>query len=134
MATLRALLATLALIVMTLATAHAQDAALAGFKPTKAYQVVVDGKPVAAQVYEQGVRPAVLLISTALANPLMLDIRTGRIHAVDAKKLEKQRDGSMDFLAGALQGVVGEVSMSREGTSFTYQKRKVVLVPVPASQ
>jgi hypothetical protein len=119
-----------ALLLATVAiatTAHAQNTALSGFMPTKDYTVTVNGKPVDADVYQQGDRPAVIVVTKALPHAVMLDVRTGNVLKVDASRIERQRDGSYDLVGGALGGNLGSFTMAREGTTFTIQGRKVVV-------
>ena len=130
---MRLVIAFMALALATLA-AQAQDSALSGFMPTKDYSVTVNGKPVAAEVYQQGDRPAVLVVTSALPHPVMLDVRTGQVDSVNGAKIAKARDGSMQLSSGALGSALGTFSMAREGIGFTIQGRKVVLVHAAAAE
>jgi hypothetical protein len=125
----RALRLVAAMAISTAAIAQA----LSGFLPTKDYTLTVNGKPAAAEVYQQGDRPAVLVVSSALPHPIMLDVRTGQVDTVNASKIEKQRDGSVDLVAGALGSIIANFTMAREGVTFTVQGRKVVLVHASAT-
>ena len=114
-------------MLLAAASAHAQNTALAGFRPTQDYRLQVDGKPAPAQIYHQGERPALLVIPAGSKDGLMVDIRVGQVNGVDTSKLEKERDGSIDFLAGALGASLGSFTMSREGAAFTVKNHRYVL-------
>lgn len=132
-----ALLATLAVVLSLAAPAASRaqgmpsDSVLQGFEPSSEYALVVNGKPVPAEIYQNGI-PAILILSSALPSPVMLTPRTGNVETVNLMKVSKQKDGSVDLFADAVLAPIGQFAMEGENVTFTTDGRKVSLNPKPA--
>ncbi len=106
------------------------DSVLRGFQPMGDYLLIVNGKPVAGEIY-QSEMPAVLVISSSMASPILLTPRAGTVQTVPIMKIAKQKDGSVDLLADAVLGTVGPFQQSGDNVSFNYQGKSVSLNPKP---
>jgi thiol-disulfide isomerase/thioredoxin len=130
-----AVLAVFTLLAVPFA-AHAQhipsDSVLRGFQPNAEYNLVVDGKPVAAEIYQNDNLPAMLILTSALPLPVLLTPRAGTAETVNLMKVAKQKDGSVDLLADATLAPLGQFKMEGENVTFNYQTKKVSLNPRPA--
>lgn len=127
---LRAALAALLLAILVPAASLAQNA-VRGFQSTGDYTVVIDGKPAAAEVYQNSRPPAILLLTSSLSSPVLLTPRAGTVETVNLMKVAKQPNGSLDLLAGAVVAPVGQFQMQGENVTFTYEGKKVSLNPKP---
>jgi thiol-disulfide isomerase/thioredoxin len=129
-------LAALALALLTLPSiSRAQgvpsDSLLRDFQPIGEYVLVVNGKPVGAEIYQNEKVPAILVMSSSLPSPVLLTPRAGRVETVHIMKIAKQKDGSVDLLADAVLAPVGQFQMVGENVTFAYQGRKVSLNAKP---
>jgi hypothetical protein len=127
----RALSTSLAAMLFAL-PAMAQQAispAMRGFTPTKDYSLTVNGAPVEANMYYLGELPAYLILSAALPGPVLLDLRNGVAIAVARERMVRQRDGSIDIVANAATGRIGPFALTQRNVTFTYEGRKVAVVP-----
>lgn len=106
------------------------DNLLRGFQPLGDYLLIINGKPVAGEIY-QNEMPAVLVISSSLASPILLTPRAGTVQTVPIMKISKQKNGSVDLLADAVLGTVGPFQQSGDNVSFNYQGKSVTLNPKP---
>jgi len=132
-----AVLVVLALLAVPF-VAHAQgvvpsDSVLRGFQPSGEYTLIVDGVPVpGAEIYQNDKLPGMLILTSALASPVLLSPRTGQAETVNLMKVSKQKDGSVDLLADAVLSPVGQFTTEGENVSFVFQGKKVRLNPRPA--
>jgi thiol-disulfide isomerase/thioredoxin len=113
--------------------AQAPNGAIQGLQPTSEYSLVAEGKPVpAAEIYLSAQPPALLILTSALAAPVMLTPRIGRVDTVNLMKVAKQTDGSVDLLPDAVLQPAGYLTIEGGGSvAFTVGKRKMRLVPKP---
>ena len=131
-----AVLTALALALLALPSAsRAQgvpsDSLLQDFQPIGEYVLIVNGKPVGAEIYQNEKIPAILVMSSSLPSPVLLTPRAGRVETVHIMKIAKQKDGSVDLLADAVLAQIGQFQMNGENVAFTYDGRKVSLNPKP---
>ncbi len=113
--------------------AQGADDALRGFQPTSDYILVVNGSPVpAAEIYKNDQAPAILILTSALPSPVLMTPRAGNVETVNLMKVAKQKDGTVDLLAGAVLAPVGPFQLEGSNPTFTYQGKKVSLTPRPA--
>jgi thiol-disulfide isomerase/thioredoxin len=132
-----ALLAALAVLLSLAAPAASRaqgvpsDSVLQGFEPSSEYMLVVNGKPVPGEIYQNGI-PAILILSSALPSPVMLTPRTNSVETVNLMKVSKQKDGTVDLFADAVLAPIGQFTMEGENVTFTTDGRKVSLNPKPA--
>ncbi|HEX4965935.1 MAG TPA: thioredoxin family protein [Thermoanaerobaculia bacterium] len=108
------------------------DSVLRGFQPTGEYSLLVDGKPVSAEIYQNDRLPAMLIISSSFPSPVLLTPRAGTAETVNLMKVAKQKDGSVDLLADAMLAPLGKFQTEGENVLFTYQAKRASLNPRPA--
>ena len=108
------------------------DSVLRGFQPNAEYNLIVGGKPVAAEIYQNDQLPAILILTSALPSPVLLTPRAGTAETVNLMKVAKQPDGSVDLLADAKLAPLGQFKMEGENVAFSFQGKAVSLNPRPA--
>lgn len=123
-------------LLLTLAAFAAGSAAraqnLSGFLPTGDYQLKLDGKPVpGSQIYRNESAPAYLIVTPALKQPVLLLPGSGMaVQAIDARRVARKPDGSVDVVAGAAMPQ-GKFQVQGLGVMFATQGRKAQLDPNP---
>ena len=125
-----ALMAALGLLLGSLAPLAAQavpDPLFRDFEETGAYIVRIDGKKAAADVYESERARAVLIMSSELDNPVIINLRNRRIETVGLMSLAKGANGSIAVLADAEMSPLGEFAVADQGVSFTVGGKEVNL-------
>lgn len=125
-----ALAAALALLVGSLAPLAAQpvpDPLFRDFVQTGNFAVEIDGKPASAEVYESERARALLVMSSALASPVLVNLRSRRVETVGLMSLAKRGDGTIDVLADAQISPLGEFAIADEGVSFDAGGKEVSL-------
>jgi thiol-disulfide isomerase/thioredoxin len=131
-AVLMAALAVALLALPVVTSAQSPDGSIPGFAPNGEYGLVVNGKPVAAEDYQNDSVPAFLIVApSSLPSPVLLTPRAGTVQKVHVMKVAKQKDGTVNLLSGAVLGNIGSFQMAGESVSFTYEGRKVSLSPKP---
>lgn len=106
------------------------DGVLRGFQPSGDYTLVVNGKPVSAEIFQNRL-PAFLILSSSLPSPVLLTPRAGSVETVHIMKVSKKPDGTVDLLADAVLAPIGQFQMTGENVTFNYEGRKVSLNPKP---
>lgn len=126
--------AALAVALLAAAALHAQgvpsDGVLSGFQPSGDYKLVIDGKTVSAEIFQNKI-PAILVLSSSLPSPVLLTPRTGSVETVHIMKVFKKPDGSVDLLADAVLAPIGQFQMAGENILFDYEGKRVSLNPKP---
>jgi hypothetical protein len=107
------------------------DSVLRGFQPIGEYVLIVNGKPVGGEIYQNEQLPAILVMSSSLSSPVLLTPRSGSVESVHIMKVAKQKDGSVDLLADAVLAPLGQFKMNGENVTFNYQGKSVSLNPKP---
>ena len=124
-----------ALLVLP-AAVHAQgvpsDGVLRDFEPSSEYLLLLNGKVVGAEIYQNDRIPAFLVLTSSLSSPVMLTPRTGSVQTVNLMKVSKQKDGSVDLLADAVLAPAGQFQMDGENVKFTVEGKSLLLAPKPA--
>lgn len=125
--------AALAAVLLAAAALHAQgvpsDGVLRGFQPSGDYKLVIDGKTVSAEIFQNDKIPAILILSSSLPSPVLLTPRQGSVETVHIMKVSKKPDGSVDLLADAVLAPIGQFQMAGENILFDYEKKRVSLNP-----
>lgn len=131
---LLALAATLATAGLAPLWAQApSDALLRNFLRSGDYLLQVDGKDVPnAEIYQNNNVPAVLVLTSALPAPVMLNPRAGTIETVHIMKVIKKPDGSVDLSADAALESQGEFQVVEGNATFTLKGKKAVLKVRPS--
>jgi thiol-disulfide isomerase/thioredoxin len=137
-ASLRPALVALALFASTGPALRAQGAAvpadsvLRGFHGIGDYVLVVDGKEVAAEIYQLDNPPTVLVVSPTLGSPVLLSPRTRGVETVPLLKVAKRPDGTADVLADAVVQPAGRFDVLGSGeVSFKLASHAVLLREKP---
>jgi thiol-disulfide isomerase/thioredoxin len=126
--------AALAVVLLAAAALHAQvpsDGVLRGFQPSGDYKLVIDGKTVSAEIFQNDKIPAILVLSSSLPSPVLLTPRAGTVETVNLMKVAKKQDGSVDLLADATLAPLGQFQMAGENVLFNYEGKRVSLNPKP---
>jgi thiol-disulfide isomerase/thioredoxin len=106
------------------------DSVLRGFQPIGEYVLIVNGKPVAGDIYQNQL-PAILVMSSSLSSPMLLTPGANKVETVHIMKVAKQPDGSVDLLADAVLAPIGQFKLDGENVAFSYEGKKVSLNPKP---
>ena len=125
-----AALAALGLLVGSLAPLAAQpvpDPLFRDFVQTGGYAVTIDGRAAAAEVYESERARALLVMSSQLDSPVLVNLRSRRVEIVGLMSLAKRPDGTIDILADAAISPLGEFAIADEGVSFDVGGKEVAL-------
>ena len=129
--------ATLAILLLAApAAVRAQgvpaDGVLRGFQPSGDYTLNVNGKPVSAEIFQNSKIAAILVLSSSLPSPVLLQPgAAGSVQTVHIMKVAKKPDGTVDLLADAVLAPIGQFQMAGENITFDYEGRKVSLNPKP---
>ena len=126
--------AALAVVLLAAAALHAQvpsDGVLRGFQSSGDYKLVIDGKTVSAEIYQNDKIPAILVLSSSLPSPVLLTPRAGTVETLNLMKVSKKPDGSVDLLADAVLAPLGQFQMAGENVLFNYEGKRVSLNPKP---
>lgn len=132
---LRALVAGLALaaalVAVALPAAAQQappDPLFRDFEPTGGYEIVVGGKTLeSAEIYQSEGARAILVKSSELGAPFLLNLRNRKVEEVGIMSLAKRPDGSIDILADASIRAVADFTADSEGISFQRAGKSVRL-------
>lgn len=109
------------------------DAVLRNFLRSGDYLLEVDGKAVPnAEIYQNNSIPAVLIVSSALSAPVMLNPRSGSVETVHIMKVVKKPDGSVDLSADAALESQGEFQVVDGNAAFTLTGKRAVLKVRPS--
>jgi thiol-disulfide isomerase/thioredoxin len=129
----RAAVAALALGAASTQSAPAQiDSVLQGFEPTGKFRLVVAGEEQPkAQIYESERAPALIVISSALPSPLLVETSSSQVSPLQMLKVSKRTDGRLDLLADAAIEPAAKIKVVGAEASFTFGGKAVVLKPSP---
>ncbi|HEY6324074.1 MAG TPA: thioredoxin family protein [Thermoanaerobaculia bacterium] len=90
---------------------------LSGFTRDSEFVLAVDGVPVPVELYKAESAGAIVLISPSLHSPLVL--RAGTLATVDAGKLLKHPDATLDVATDAVLTPRGTFEITQDGVAFT---------------
>lgn len=125
-----ALLALMAAAAAPLAAQPAPDPLFQGFEPTGAYSLSIAGKAVrGAEIYHSERARALLLLSSELESPLLVNLRSRRVESVGFLSLAKRPNGTIDILADAEISPAGSFAIADEGVSLTVGGKELILAP-----
>lgn len=114
--------------VAPLAAQPIPDPMFQGFEAVGSFTLSVDGETVpGAEIYQSERARAILVITSELDTPLLVNLRTRRAEAVGFMSLAKRDDGSVDVLADAPIRPVASLEVSAEGATFSYQGKTLAL-------
>jgi len=110
----------------------AQGEAIQGFHRIDDYVLVVGDKPVpTAEMYQADSVPAILVLSSALPAPVLLRPRSQSVETVNLMKVAKQKDGTVNLLAGATLAPQGAFSFGAGAVTFAVNGKGVALKEKP---
>lgn len=108
------------------------DAVLKDFHAIGDYVLLVDGKQVAAEVYQLDQPPTVLVVSPTLGTPVVLSVKERTVETVPPLKVAKNDHGGADILADAVLQPAGRFDVLGSGdVSFKLANRTAVLREKP---
>ncbi|HYL06107.1 MAG TPA: thioredoxin family protein [Thermoanaerobaculia bacterium] len=107
------------------------DNVLRDFQRTGDYVLVVNGRPVPAEIYQSQRAAALLVISSSFPSPVLLSPGLGAAQTVNLMKVEKKPDGSIDLLADAVLAPQGAIDLQDEEVHFKADGISAALVPTP---
>lgn len=108
------------------------DAVLRDFQPTGDFVLEVDGKKAeGAEIYKSERIAAILVVTSKLPTPVLLQPRVGSVETVGLMSLARRQDGSIDVLADAELGSAGRFATEGENVQFTVGGKGVTLKPKP---
>lgn len=108
--------------------AQTPDPMFQGFEPVGSFALSIGGEAVpGAEIYQPERARAILVISSELDTPVLVNLRSRRAETVGFMSLAKRPSGSIDVLADAAIRPLAALEASAEGVSFTYQGKSVAL-------
>lgn len=116
-----------ALALAPVAPAQELDPLFRDFEPTGDFELKVDGKTVAAEIYQSEAARAILIISPAVPGPAMFNIQRGQLEAVAKDGYVKAAEGDIDFKADTVITPVGPFTIADKGLSITWSGKAVEL-------
>lgn len=108
------------------------DALLRDFKPTGDFVLEVEGqKAEGAEIYQSERIAAILVVTSKLPAPALLQPRAGTVETVSLMSLARRPDGTIDVLADADLAPAGRFSLEDENVRFSVGGKNAVLKPKP---
>jgi thiol-disulfide isomerase/thioredoxin len=107
------------------------DHVLRDFERTGDYQLVINGKPVPAEVYLSQRAAAILVMSSAFLSPVLLTPGLGVAQTVNLMKVQKKPNGSIDLLSDAVLTTQGALDIQEEGVHFKADGISAALITAP---
>lgn len=108
------------------------DAILRDFLPTGEFVLEVDGrKAEGAEIYKTDRVAAILIVTSKLPEPALLQPRSGTVETVSLMSLARRPDGGIDVLADAELAAAGRFTLEGEDVKFTVGGKSAVLKPKP---
>lgn len=125
--------AILALVAATPAAAQVPaDAVLRDFEPTGEFVLEVDGvKAEGAEIYRSDRAAVIMLISSKLPQPTLLQPRAGTVDTVSIMQLARRDDGSIDILASAELTPAGRFEIDGQAIRFSLGEHALAVMPKP---
>lgn len=124
----------LALIVLTTATASAQNAelVLGHFVPYGQLEAKLDSRLLDdAEMFFSEQAGAYLLMSSALGQPLLIETRSRRVSRVDTAKLRHNDNDTLDLLVGGVAAEVGPFEVGENQLTFDLAGATLTMGPKP---
>jgi len=110
----------------------AQGLAVVGFTPIGDYIVAIDGVDrKAAEIFGAQQARALLVMSSDLPVPLMINLSNGSVSGLHLMKVAKRGDGTVDLLPNPVAQEYGVYSISGDQIQFDIEGRQVVIKPKP---
>lgn len=111
-----------------LAGQQTPDPMFRDFEPVGTFALSVDGEAAPqAEIYQSERGRAILILSSDLESPLLVNLRSRRVEQVSFMSLAKRQDGSIDVLADARIQPVGGIEVQDDGVRFSAGGRQLTL-------
>lgn len=111
-----------------LAGQQTPDPMFRDFEPVGTFALSVDGEAAPqAEIYQSERARAILVLSSNLDSPLLVNLRSRRVEQVSFMSLAKRQDGSIDVLADAQIQPVGGLEVQENGVRFSAGGREFAL-------
>jgi thiol-disulfide isomerase/thioredoxin len=107
------------------------DNVLRDFQRIGDYVLAVNGKEVAAEIYQSQRAAAILIISSSFPSPVLLSPGAGSAETVNLMKLNKKPDGTIDLLSDAALAPQGPIDIQEEEIRFKADGRTAELKTAP---
>jgi len=127
-------LAATAILVLlaTAGTLLAQADGIAGFQLIGDYVMAVDGADKkAAQIFGAQHARSLLIISSDLPSPVLIDLANGTVSGLHLMKVAKRSNGSVDLLPNPVAEAHGVYAIDGDQIQFDVAGRQVVIKPKP---
>lgn len=108
------------------------DAILRDFVPTGDFVLEVDGrKAEGAEIYKTDRVAAILVVTSKLPSPVLLQPRAGTVETVSLMSLARRPGGSIDVLADAELASAGRFTLEGQDVRFSVGGKRAALKPKP---
>lgn len=111
----------------TPAWAQELDPMFRDFEPTGDYVLKLDGKPVAAEIYQSEVARSILFVSAALPSAAMFNLQSRQLETVPKEGYIVAAEGDIDFKADAAVTPVGAFTIADAGLTVTWAGKALEL-------
>lgn len=113
-------------------TQYAADSVLRDFEPSGQWILRLDGEPAPkARIYSSQVAGALLVRSSELPSPVLLDLRGRTVSVLDLLKVAERPDGTIDLLADAVLEPAGSLRVVGDEGHFEVGGQRGVIAPRP---
>jgi thiol-disulfide isomerase/thioredoxin len=105
---------------------------IVGFTPIGDYQIEIDGAVMkSAQIFGAQQARALVLMTSALSAPLMIDLANGSVSGLHMMKVAKRANGSVDLLPNPVAKSYGIYSIDGDRIRFEVDGHQVAIGPKP---
>lgn len=109
------------------ALAQELDPMFRDFEPTGDYVLKLDGKAVAAEIYQSEVARSILFVSAALPSAAMFNLQSRQLETVPKEGYIVAAEGDIDFKADAAVTPVGAFAIADAGLTVTWAGKALEL-------
>ena len=125
-------LASMMVTVLLATGAYAQSAGISGFTPIGDYVVEIDGQDQeSAQIFGAQQSRSLLILSSELPAPLLIDLANGNVAALQLLKVAQRDNGTVDLLPNPVARPYGLYSIDGSRIVFEVEGRRVAVKPKP---
>lgn len=125
-------LASMLAVVLASTPVAAQQAAIGGFTPIGDYLLEIDGEDQeSARIYGAQQARSLVILSQELPAPVMIDLASGNVAALQLLKVAQREDGTLDLLPDPVARPYGLYSIDGSRIVFEVEGRQVAVKPKP---
>jgi thiol-disulfide isomerase/thioredoxin len=110
----------------------APNGAMRDFQLIGDYVLVIAGKQVPADIYQNPHAAAILIIASALPSPVLLSPPSNSAQTVNLMKVDRKPGGTVDLLPGSALAYLSGLEISDEGVGFKVEGKSAELKTAPA--